>query len=94
MTHNPMHDCPRCQREKSARITDSRPVGDSRIKRRRRYCCTGCDHRFTTYEVLSANLDANERARAYSQFIAEVEALTRRFFADPETGRLWQGTKR
>ena len=41
--------CPSCGNEES-KVVDSRPTGDSEIRRRRE--CLACGKRFTTYEVL------------------------------------------
>jgi transcriptional regulator NrdR family protein len=44
-----MMRCPICR--KDTNVTDSRPIGDGRVRRRRRLCALG--HRFTTYERIS-----------------------------------------
>lgn len=50
--------CPRCSAPLS--VVDSRPttfMGEKTIIRRRK--CSGCPHRFTTYEISEANLVKN-----------------------------------
>ena len=48
--------CPRCECQNFAKVADSRPGDDSRIRKR---VCRSCGYEFTTHEIVTSDLGVN-----------------------------------
>lgn len=70
--------CPECgctfSAVKDSRPTDTRAHGLGTIRRRR--VCEGCDHRFTTYEVTAATIDALLEPQDVVGFLRDLRERT------------------
>ena len=72
--------CSHCGSENN-NVIDTRMIDDNR--RRRRYMCFSCDHRFTTYEIIEDEFekryqDMMIKALKYRSTLLKIAALAER----------------